>query len=116
MELGRRRADVGHVAGAGVKPVTTHVDDWVHEWTPSDDPLTYAKWFLFLKRLPALDQGLFERHISEYRLFATWQGKQVRVTGASRLGDVWVHEDLTVGAGYQHRVDVSELSEFRRFA
>lgn len=84
----------------------THVDDWVEDYTQDK----YARWFLFLKRLPALEQSDFSEWIDVYKLFATWNGKRYRVTGASRMGDVWLAKDFNRNSGYDHRVSVDELS------
>lgn len=91
------------------KAEPTHVDDWVEDYT-EDSGLKYAKWFLFLKRLPATLQVNFDEFIRGYKLFATWKGKRYRVTGASRLGDVWLAKDFERDHGYDHRVDIDELT------
>lgn len=43
-----------------------------------------------------------------------WQGKEYRCVGASRLGDVWLKGDGPANAHYDYRVDVAELSGWRR--
>ncbi len=86
----------------------THVDDFVEDYTKSN----YARWFLFLKRLPANLQADFAEFIEPFTLYATWKGKRYRVTGASRLGDVWLTSDFKRDTGYEHRVDVDDLTEF----
>lgn len=45
-------------------------------------------------------------------LFAIHEGRQVRVTMASRFGDVGITYDLTAEHGYGERVAVEELSGF----
>ncbi|MCJ2007017.1 hypothetical protein MKK60_07980 [Methylobacterium sp. J-092] len=45
-------------------------------------------------------------------LFARHEGKPVRMTMASRFGDVGITEDLTAENGYGKRVGVEQLSEF----
>jgi len=84
------------------------VDDFI------DDPATdaYASWVLNLFRLPAVLQVKFRPFTERYRLFCTWKGKRWRVTGASRLGDVWLASDFSRDAGYDCRVDVDECSEW----
>ena len=84
----------------------THIDDWVGDYEQDK----YARWFLFLKRLSAVMQADFEEWIAPFKLFATWKGKRYRVTGASRLGDVWLAKDRGRDSGYDHRVSVDELS------
>ena len=82
----------------------THVDDFIDD--PASDRYA-ASWFEAARR-PAIDKV---RSPDTRKLFATWRGKRVRVTGCSRLGDVWLHRDLGYeGVSYQHRVDVAECS------
>lgn len=45
-------------------------------------------------------------------LFATHEGKRVRVVMASRFGDVGITEDLTAERGYSKRVFLPELTDF----
>lgn len=46
------------------------------------------------------------------KLFATYQGKCVRVVMASRFGDVGITTNLGSEHGYQWRVAVDDLSDF----
>ena len=67
---------------------------------------------------PDFDRGLEERHgLPMWRdpapvLFARHEGTPVRVTMASRLGDVGITEVLTAEHGYGKRVAIEELTEF----
>lgn len=45
-------------------------------------------------------------------LFATYDGKRVRVVMASRMGDVGITPDLTKSNGYERRVWLPELTDF----
>ena len=85
-----------------------HVDDFI------DDPNTdvYASWFLMTKRFPAMLQLKFSPIITKYKLFCIYKGKHYRVTGASRLGDIWLAKDLNRQSGYDLRVDITECLEF----
>jgi hypothetical protein len=86
-----------------------HIDDFIdNEFGRSN----YARFFFFLHRLPAVLQCDFSQWISEYKLFCTYKGKVYRVTGASRMGDVWLAEDFTRENGYDLRVDVEACSAF----
>jgi hypothetical protein len=72
-----------------------------------------VRWFLFVKLLPAIVQPLVcEKTGGEPRLFADYKGKRVRVTMASRFGDVGITDDLTKEHGYSTRVSVDDLSNF----
>lgn len=93
--------------------MTNHVDDFITDYD-TNPALLYAKWFLFLKRMPALEQAMFAEFIHPYKLFATWKEKRYRVTGASRMGDVWLSADFKREVGYEHRVELEELSEWGR--
>jgi hypothetical protein len=92
-----------------------HCDEYL------DDPTTPEplRKFLEYARSPAHGQGM-----EPVKLVATWNepngpggrpGKRrlVRVVMASRLGDVGITTDLQAEHGYQWRVPVSELSDFR---
>lgn len=90
----------------------THVDDYVDN--PAGDP--YARWMLMHFRLPAVLQILCGDFLKT-KLFCTWQGKRWRVTGASRLGDVWLHSKLNFDPKktqpyYEERVELDECSEW----
>lgn len=92
----------------------THVDDFVDDYGDADAPWqrAYARWMFLHFRLPALLKHSFAQFIADRRLFCTWQGKRYRVTGASRLGDVWLHSDFSVDTGYEHRVELDECSDW----
>lgn len=82
-----------------------HVDDFI------DDPSTNryaASWFEAFRR-PAVDKMHYP---DQRKLFATFRGSRYRVTGCSRLGDVWLHSNVNEDAGYQHRVNVAECSDW----
>lgn len=86
----------------------THIDDWIDD--PNTD--TYAAWFFNLARLPAVLKFKFEQQLARYRLFCTYQGERYRVTGASRLGDVWLTKDFDRERGYDLRVAVDDCSDW----
>jgi len=83
-----------------------HVDSFI------DDPRTdvYASWVLNYFRMPAVLQLKFRPVMSEHRLFCTYNGVRYRVTGASRLGDVWLAEDFKRDTGYDHRVSINDCT------
>lgn len=85
-----------------------HVDDFI------DDPETdvYASWFLNLKRLPAILQFKFVDQIKQYQLYCDYNGERWRVTGASRLGDVWLTKNIDQSSGYQERVPIDRCSNW----
>ncbi|HWA29169.1 MAG TPA: hypothetical protein VG734_26195 [Lacunisphaera sp.] len=94
-------------------PKVTHVDDWLD--TPGnakEHPAAHAFFEAF--RRPA--------HVKltmpyDGKLFCTWRGARYRVTGCSRMGDVWLHSKLDWNEDkdspfYEHRVAVDECSEW----
>lgn len=85
-----------------------HVDDFVdrHGWHP------YARWFFFLARLPAHMRCDFAKWIDPFKLFCTWRGVRYRVTGASRMGDVWLAADHERDCGYDERVALDECTDW----
>lgn len=76
-----------------------------------EDPAAPAalRKFLEFARAPAHGQLLPEPHP---RLYADHEGRRVRVTMASRLGDVGITADLDRESGYEQRVLVRQLSNF----
>jgi hypothetical protein len=88
--------------------MTTHVDDFI------DDPHTdnYAAWIFNFFRLPAALKMRFEPFMKGQHLFCTYEGRRYRVTGASRLGDVWLARDFARDVGYDLRVEVTKCSSW----
>lgn len=80
----------------------THVDDFIDGRTD----VYAASWFESFRR-PAIDKM---RKPDTRKLFATYEGVRYRVTGCSRLGDVWLHPNYSEDTTYRHRVDVAACS------
>ena len=89
-----------------------HVDNFIWDEYSPEPNARYAAWFFMLHRLPAANQMAWQAQIAEYRLFCTYAGARYRVTGASRLGDVWLHSDFKVDVGYEQRVDLADCSDW----
>jgi len=70
------------------------------------------RFFLLINRLPASEQMLCREFGVTPRLFATYEGRRMRVTMASRLGDVGISPVLDSEDGYELRVPVDKLSDF----
>lgn len=86
-----------------------HCDDYINDFSAPK----VLRWFLFINRLPAIENMLCrEMGVKDPKLFATYQGKRVRVVMASRFGDVGITRDLLRDYGYSDRVAVEELTEF----
>ena len=87
----------------------THVDDFVSYSYGKEE---YARWFIFLARLTAALKIDWQEYIGQYKLFCTYEGKRYRVTGASRIGDVWLAKDFNRETGYDLRVDLAGCTEW----
>ena len=91
----------------------THIDDWID--TPSPPGKIgecYAKFMFWYFRYPAWAQFAFRRWMTNYKLFCTFNGERYRVTGASRMGDIWLTKDFNRDAGYELRADVTNCDEW----
>lgn len=86
-----------------------HVDDFIDNYGNEEK---YARWFFMLHRFPAINQSEFNEFISKYKLFCIYEGNKYRVTGCSRLGDVWLAKDFNRQCGYDLRVDVDKCSNW----
>lgn len=72
----------------------------------------YARWVLYHFRLPAALKMDFNQFMEGHKLFCSYKGEKYRVTGASRMGDIWLAKDFKRESGYDLRVDVEECSEW----
>ena len=90
----------------------THIDDWLDMPSMPGEPEAYAKFVLMFKRMPAWCQSAFQPWMSQHKLFCTRKGRRYRVTGASRMGDVWLAQDFKREHGYDLRVSVDECSDW----
>jgi hypothetical protein len=91
-----------------------HVYEWLEE-PSTDEGEKLAKEWLDKFTRPAYDkhkQGL-NKWLAARELSCVWKGKRYRCTGASRMGDVWLQDEGSANF-YDHRVDVTELSEWER--
>ena len=97
------------------KHTPLHVDEWLDSMpeTRNNHGENYARWWLEYARMPAWKKMLYSRAMSMHELYCTYQGKAMRCTGASRMGDVWLTADHDQHTGYQLRVDVQDCSEWR---
>ena len=73
----------------------------------------YARFVLALHRFPACMHIDFDALIRKFPLFCTYKDAVYRVTGCSRMGDVWLTEKLDDKyAGYSKRVTIGECSKW----
>lgn len=88
-----------------------HVDDFI-DMPPKDEAGRYAAFCLMLFRLPAVMKWAFVKWTAQYVLFCTYEGQRYRVTGASRMGDVWLAKDHAREDGYDLRVNVDDCADW----
>lgn len=84
-----------------------HCDDYIDDAKSPECLRAWLKW----ARSPA--HGAFQPK-PHPTLFADFNssGERVRVTMASRMGDVGVTTDLNADHGYEERVAIADLSRF----
>ena len=117
MEFGVTQETQQALLKAAIHPLETqpHVDDWLDEPTRSGedkDNINYAKFVLEFARMPAFKQQAYKQWMQQFELYCTYQNKRFRVTGASRLGDIWINENLSSTNGYTHRVSLKDCSNW----
>lgn len=87
-----------------------HVYDWLE--LPSANPAEAdAREWLDMFCRPADEKD--RAWLGRYRVSVVWKGRRWICSGASAMGDVWIR-DRNSAATYDHRVDVRELSGWRR--
>lgn len=93
-----------------------HIDDWIDDsWNSvGDKDRQYARWMFNHFRLPATLRSDFDQFMEGHKLFCKYKNHKYRVTGASRMGDIWLAKDFNRDCGYDHRVDVEDCSEWSR--
>jgi hypothetical protein len=91
-----------------------HIDDFIDSigWDRDNTMEDYAKFFFLLHRLPAYMKIAFDTWIKQYKLFCSYNGFRWRVTGCSRMGDIWLAKDPTQDTGYDERVMVDQVTDF----
>lgn len=86
-----------------------HVDDFIDVNLGEHK---YARFFFMLHRSPAILKSDFAQWIDQYKLFCDYAGKKYRVTGCSRMGDIWLSADFNREIGYELRVDVNACTNW----
>lgn len=95
----------------GPQGLFIHVDDFIDNCSPVKyEGERYAQWFFALYRFPAALKMRFRPYLKDLKLFCTWNGQRYRVTGCSRLGDVWLTANFERECGYEYRVNVDDCS------
>lgn len=73
---------------------------------------TYARWVLNHFRWSAVLQFDFAEFMAPHKLFCDFEGERYRVTGASRLGDIWLTKKFDQSTGYQKRECPTSLTNW----
>jgi len=99
----------------------THVDEFIDYGTDilsekRAENEDYARWVLLHFRLPAITKMALDKFMGGNLLFCTYEDKRYRVTGASRLGDVWLATDFNRDTGYDKRVCVDSCVDWGKSA
>lgn len=85
--------------------------DFLQEPPPNEN---YARWVLDYFTQSAICQWAFSEFMRPNKLFCIYDNEVHRVTGASRLGDVWITKNFNQENGYQNRVCVSDCSDWAK--
>lgn len=91
-----------------------HVDMWLDMpfGSSTSEGEKMARLIIEHFRMPAWKQGAYESYYKRFKVMCEYGGKIYRVTGASRLGDIWLAEDLNRDMGYDKRVYVNDCSRW----
>lgn len=94
-----------------------HIDNFIDRATffekreESAEILNYAKLFFLIKRLPAYMRIQFDDILGDnLKLFCTYNGGRFRITGASRMGDIYLNKNHNDNVGYNIRVCINEVT------
>lgn len=99
------------------KKTQWHIDEWldnaVMEASRSEE-MGYVHFFFMNARLPAWMKIAHYPWMKQFKLFVTYEEQRWRVTGASRLGDIWLAKNLKREDGYDKRIsfDTEKLSNW----
>lgn len=75
----------------------SHIDYWLDNSTfiqPRDAGSCYAHLMFSFWRMPAYVQEMWKPFFADKKLYCTWKGTRWEVTGASRMGDIWLLDSL----------------------
>ncbi len=88
-----------------------HIENFIYDLSLP----AYVRAWIIVQRLPAIEKWAVESTFGVGKLFADspeFPGIRVRVTMASRLGDVGITPDLNREMGYDKRVMFETLDNF----
>lgn len=90
-----------------------HVYDWIDEEAANSGEALAKEWLRRFLR-PEVDKirDGTTKWLDDNALTVEWKGHRLLMTGASRLGDIWLKVPNSNNF-YDHRVDVTELSNWQ---
>jgi hypothetical protein len=93
-----------------------HVYEWL-DLPASNEGEKLAKEWLNKFSMPAYDKYTSGANswLRSHALTVEWRGQRYYCRGCSRMGDVWITKDHTGNSFYDHRVNVEELTNWKRF-
>ena len=89
----------------------THIYDWI-ETASKTDSEAMVKKFLDFKTRGAYWQMKNKDKEPSVKCFCVYKNKKLKITGASRLGDVWLSKDFSRVYGYDYRVAIDDCIDF----
>ena len=94
----------------------THIDDWVEDriYGECTEDEKYAVAFFFVKRMDAVSNIVVAPIMDQHKLFCLYDGEKYKVTGCSRLGDVWLNPDFDADYGYTKRINIDLCSNWSK--
>jgi len=87
----------------------THIYDWL-EMPSKNESEKKVKEYLDFRTRSAMYQ--IENKQPSFDVFCEYKNKKYKITGASRMGDVWLAKDLNRDSGYDERVDIEDCYNF----
>ena len=88
-----------------------HIYDWLDEEKTDLAELKVQEYLDFRTRA-AVYQMENKEKIYGLFVYCEYKGIKYRITGASRLGDIWLAKNLERESGYDIRVMIEDCSEF----
>lgn len=100
-----------------VEPNLSDVYDWLDSTDYIDfktltDHEVFARAFLELRLLPAHKTTIYDAITDKMIITGEVDGNRYRITGASTMGDVFIHSNIKETCGYVKRVLISDISNW----
>jgi len=92
-----------------------HIHEWLDTFNKDkckDKELLIVHEFLDYKSMSEVYCIANENKFKDLKVFCIYKNEKYRLTGCSRVGDVWIHSNLDSDHSYVNRVSIKELSGF----